>query len=543
MHQSMHVDVLIVGAGVAGLTAALRLLQQAEKDRQKISVCILEKAEEVGGHIISGAVMDPRALDELWPDWEREFIAEPVRDNDEKLHFLFNQQSAITLPNYIIPEVFSHHNGRIVSLSMLCCWLAEKVAALGGDILTGVCASKLIFDEQGRSCGVETGDYGRDAQGKPGVGFMPGLRVLARQVLLAEGARGSLSRQVIEHFNLSRHCHPQHYALGLKEMWQIEASVHRLGRVEHFIGWPLQQQQANGGLFAYHLPQQRLALGLVADLDYDNLQFDPYLIFQRVKHHPKLKRLLLGGTRIGFGARAIAKGGLSALPKTVFPGGMLLGCAAGTLNPQRIKGIHTGMKNAMLAADVLYPWLQRQEEDAGLEQAFSDALRGSWLWHELYASRDFTAAVRRYGTVIGAAVWWAAGLPGLRHLPWRFPPPKADNLSVLTKPNKMQPMAAFQPDGVLSFDRPSSLFLSRITTRSSQPCHLQHPQLTSLQCELAIHYCPGGVFSWQESEAGRQFHLNAHNCLHCKTCDIKDPNQTLRWTPPEGGSGPRYQEM
>ncbi|MEB7884979.1 electron transfer flavoprotein-ubiquinone oxidoreductase [Serratia fonticola] len=542
MHQSMHVDVLIIGAGVAGLTAALRLLQQAESHQQKISVCLLEKAEQVGGHIISGAVMDTRALDELWPGWEREVAAEPVRHQGDRLHLLLNQQRAMTLPHFLVPGAFSHRDGRLINLSALCCWLAEKVTELGGDILPGVCGSRLVFDEQGKVSGVESGDYGRDRQGQPGSAFIPGMRLLARQILLAEGARGSLSRQAIEHFDLARDCRPQHYALGLKEVWQIDAAAHRLGLVEHFIGWPLRQQQVSGGLFAYHLPRQRLALGLAADLDYDNPHFSPYLSFQRAKHHPRLQRLLQGGSRIGFGARAIAKGGGPALPKMTFPGGMLLGCAAGTLNPQRMKGIHTAMKSAMLAADVLYPWLQQQADDSQLEQAFYEALQQSWLWEELSACRDFTAAVQRYGTAAGAAIWWASSLPVLRHLPWHFPAALADHHSASVA-SVGQALAASPPDNTLSFDHASSLYLSRIDVRPSQPCHLQHQQLTPLQCELAINYCPGNVFSWQQGEDGRLFTINSHNCLHCKTCDIKDPDQTLRWTPPEGGSGPRYQEM
>lgn len=542
MQQSMHVDVLIIGAGVAGLTAALRLLQQAELHRQDLSVCILEKADQIGGHIISGAVMDTRALDELWPGWEWEITSEPVANKGERLHLLINEQRTMTLPHFMVPGVFSHLGGRLINLSTLCCWLAEKVTASGGDILPGVCGRQLIFDEQGKVCGVESGDYGRDRQGQPGSTFIPGMRLLARQVLLTEGARGSLSRQVSEHFALAEGCRPQHYALGLKEVWQIDAAVHRLGLVEHFIGWPLQQQQVSGGLFAYHLPQQRLALGLAADLDYCNPQFSPYLSFQRAKHHPRLKHLLSGGSRIGFGARAIAKGGLPALPKMTFPSGMLLGCAAGTLNPQRMKGIHTAMKSAMLAADVLYPWLQQQADDNQLEQTFYAALHQSWLWDELTASRDFTAAVQRYGTIAGAAVWWASGLPGLRHLPWHLSLGLADHQSISVTPVR-QTLATVPTDNELSFDHASSLYLSRIEVRASQPCHLQHQQLTPQQCELAINYCPGNVFNWQQGEDGQVFTINDHNCLHCKTCDIKDPEQTLRWMPPEGGSGPRYQEM
>ncbi len=542
MQQSMHVDVLIIGAGVAGLTAALRLLQQAKNHQQTLSVCILEKAEQVGEHIISGAVMDPRALDELWPGWEREIASEPVQRKGERLHLLINDRHAVTLPHYMVPGVFSHRGGRLVNLSALCCWLAKKVTALGGDILSGVCGRQLVFDEQGKVCGVESGDYGRDLQGRPGRAFIPGMRLLARQTLLAEGARGSLSRQVIEHFDLAEGRRSQHYALGLKEVWQIESARHRLGLVEHFIGWPLQQQQVSGGLFAYHLPHQRLALGLVADLDYRNPQFSPYFSFQQVKHHPRLRHLLSGGSRISYGARAIVKGGLLALPKMVFPGGMLLGCAAGTLNPQRMKGIHTAMKSAMLAAEALRPWLLQQTDDSQLEQSFYAALHQSWLWDELVASRDFTGAVQRYGTAAGAAAWWASGLPGLRHLPWRFPPALADHLNTSIIPVGRS-IAALPTDNAVSFDHASSLHLSRLQVRSSQPCHLQYQQLTPQQCELAINYCPGNVFSWQQGEDGRVFTINSHNCLHCKTCDIKDPEQTLRWTPPEGGSGPRYQDM
>ena len=542
MQQSLQVDVLIIGAGVAGLTAALRLLQQAQHHRRTLSVCILEKAGQIGEHSISGAVMDTRALDELWPDWAREIVNEPVNNTGEQLHLLINEQRALTLPHFMIPGKFAHHGDRLINLSALCCWLAEKVTALGGDILPGISGRRLIFDEQGNVCGVESGDYGRDRQGQPGSAFIPGIRLLARQVLLAEGARGSLARQAIEHFALSEGCRPQHYALGLKEVWQIDASAHCPGAVEHFVGWPLRQQQVSGGLFAYHLPQQRLALGLAADLDYRNPQFSPFLSFQRAKHHPRLKRLLSGGSRIGFGARTIAKGGLPALPKMTFPGGMLLGCAAGTLNPQRMKGIHTAMKCAMLAADALFPWLQHPAEHSQLEQSFYTSLHRSWLWDELTASRHFSAAVQRYGTLPGAALWWLSALPGIRRLPWHFSSALADHQSTSAVPVG-RPLTAVPADNVLSFDHASSLHLSRIEVRASQPCHLEHQQLTLQQCELAIGYCPGNVFSWQQGEDGNVFTINSHNCLHCKTCDIKDPEQTLRWTPPEGGSGPRYQEM
>jgi electron-transferring-flavoprotein dehydrogenase len=543
MEQSIQVDVLIIGAGVTGLTAALRLLQQADSHRQQLSVCLLEKSDEIGGHIISGAVMDTRALDELYPDWEKEISTWLTPCIQEMLHFMLTRRQVISLPDPVIPEVFLRRQCRLVSLSELCRWLAGKVIAAGGEILTGVSGSQLMFDHAGRVSGVITGDYGRESSGEPGPGFISGMRIQARQTLLAEGARGSLSRDAIGRFGLAATAsQPQHYALGLKELWQINESLHCPGRVEHFTGWPLAPLRVNGGLFAYHMPNCQLALGMVADLDYSDMRFNPFETFQRARHHPRLAQLLAGGTRIAFGARALAKGGLKALPQMTFPGGMLLGCAAGTLNPQRMQGIHTAMKSALLAADVLYPWLQGHPNDDQLAQAFSNAFRGSWLWNELYEARDFPVAVRRFGTLCGTALWWISRFP-LAHL-WlsRLTPPLADHrhVSVSSFATKLP---KFEPDGVLSFDRASSLYLSRIVSRSTQPCHLQCTNMTQQQGEMATHYCPGGVFVWQENESGRRLHINGQNCLHCKTCDIKDPQQTLRWCPPEGGSGPRYQDM
>lgn len=541
MPQIMHVDVLIIGAGVAGLSAAARLLQLAKQQQQTLSVCILEKAEQIAEHIISGAVMDTRALDELFPDWEQSFDAPQTTKNDQHLHLLLNSQRALTLPDFIIPEVFKYNDGRLISLAGFCRWLAEKVTRLGGDILTQVPARQFDYDEAGRVCGVVTGDYGRDEKGRPGGNFMPGIRIRARQTLLAEGARGSLARLATERFSLAEHCRPQHYALGLKEIWQLDSVRHHPGRVEHFVGWPLAPQEVNGGMFVYHLPEQRVAIGLIADLDYKHPYFSAADSFQCSKHHPRLRKLLEGGTRLEFGARTLAKGGWFALPKMTFPGGMLIGCAAGTLNPQRMKGIHTAMKSAMLAAEVLYPWLQSRAQDAQLEQTFSKALRESWLWRELFAARDYTPAIQQHGTLVGAALWWSSQYPGLNHLIHFRQPAPADHLQTLAASSGEPP--AFRPDNIISFDKPSSLYLSHLSGRSYQPCHLQHTKLTTQQQEMSVHYCPAGVFSWLENSGERHFQISGQNCLHCKTCDIKDPLQKLRWTPPEGGSGPRYLDM
>lgn len=539
MPQTMHVDVLIIGAGVAGLSAAARLLQLAKQNT--LSVCILEKSEQIGEHIISGAVMDTRALDELFPDWEQRFAAPRAEKNDEHLHLLLNSQHALTLPDLVIPDVFKHNGGRLISLAALCRWLAKQVTLLGGDILTQAPARQFDFDEEGRVCGVITGDYGRDEKGRPGGNFMPGIRIHARQTLLAEGARGSLTRLATERFSLAGHCRPQHYALGLKEIWQIDAARHHPGRIEHFVGWPLSSRKVNGGLFAYHLPEQRVALGLVADLDYADPFFSPADSFQHSKHHPRLRALLEGGTRLEFGARALAKGGWYALPKMTFPGGMLIGCAAGTLNPQRMQGIHTAMKSAMLAAETLYPWLQSPAPDTQLEQTFSNVLRESWLGQELFAARNFTPAVQQHGMLMGAALWWGSQYPGLNRLIHFRQSAAADHLRTL--PGDCGKPAVFKPDEILSFDKPSSLYLSHLSGRSYQPCHLQHTNLTTQQREMSVSYCPAGVFGWLDNNGERHFQINGQNCLHCKTCDIKDPQQTLRWSPPEGGSGPRYVDM
>ncbi|TGG96073.1 electron transfer flavoprotein-ubiquinone oxidoreductase [Natronospirillum operosum] len=548
--ESMEFDVVIVGAGPAGLSAAIRLKQLAAEQDQELNVCVLEKGSEVGAHILSGAVFEPRALNELLPDWQAQGAPLDTPVDSDDILLLRNAESALKVPNFLAPRTMHNHGNYIISLGNLCRWLAEQAEALGVEIFPGFAAQSPLI-EDGKVVGVLTGDMGVAADGTPKDSFMPGMELRARVTLFAEGARGHIGKQLVREFNLDEGCDPQHYGLGIKELWDIPAAQHKPGKVVHATGWPLREHGANGGAFLYHLQNGQAVLGLITDLNYENPHLSPFDEFQRMKHHPAIAGVLKGGKRVSYGARAIAKGGIQSLPKMSFPGGLLIGCDAGTLNFAKIKGSHTAMKSGMVAAEVVWQEAQQDWAGAGAGAAlpYDEAFKASWAWQELYQQRNFGPAMHRFGNILGAAYAFIdLNLFGGR-LPWTWRDPVADHNSL--KPADQQPTIEYpRPDNELSFDKLSSVFLSNTNHEEDQPVHLRlaDPALpTGLHWEQfrepAQRYCPAGVYEVVEEDGEKRFQINAQNCVHCKTCDIKDPSQNINWVAPEGGGGPNYPNM
>jgi len=539
--EAMEFDVVIVGGGPAGLAAAIRLKQLAGENGEDFSVCLIEKGAEIGAHILSGAVIDPRALDELLPDWKT--TGAPLNAPVSEDRFLILSETGATqLPNALLPGCFHNEGNYVISLGNLCRWLGEQAEALGVEIYPGFAGAEVLFDENGAVKGVATGDMGRLHDGSEGPNFQPGMELHGKYTFFAEGCRGHLGKQLIAHFKLDRDADPQTYGIGLKELWEIDPQQHQSGLVIHSGGWPMQPDTYGGG-FLYHLENNQVAVGFVVGLGYQNPHLSPYEEFQRFKTHPEIRKFLAGGKRIAYGARALVAGGLQSLPETVFPGGVLVGDDAGFLNAARIKGSHCALKTGALAAEACFAALCEGRQRDVLA-AYPESFRQSWLYDELHQARNFKPWMAK-GLWLGSLMFGIDQLLLRGKAPWTLHHSAPDHA-------KLKPAADCpKPDGVITFDRLSSVFLSSTNHEEDQPCHLTLKDATvPIAVNLATYdapeqrYCPAGVYEILRDEAGNpRLQINAQNCVHCKTCDIKDPTQNIVWVVPQGGEGPTYPNM
>lgn len=551
--ESMQVDVVIIGAGPAGLSAACRLMQLAQAAARELSVVVLEKGSEVGAHILSGAVFEPRALQELFPDWKERGAPLTTQVSSDQIYFFTSEKRAIRMPNLFVPKPMRNHGNYIVSLGEVCRWLAQQAEALGVEVFPGFAATEVLYHEDGRVKGVATGEMGRGADGAQKPAYEAGMELHARATIFAEGCRGHLGKQLIAQFKLDAASQTQHYAIGIKELWKIDSKNHKPGLVVHGAGWPLSQNGASGGSFLYHLGDNLVSTGLITDLSYRNPYLSPFDEFQRLKHQKIFQRHLAGGERIAYGARAITKGGFHALPKMVLPSetgnALLIGCDAGTLNFAKIKGSHTAMKSGMLAAETIFDALQKAGEKDNISLAeYPQRFKKSWLHQELHRARNFGAAIHKFGVWLGGAYNYLEQNWMRGKLPLNLADPQPDH--PLHPASQHQPIAYPKPDGKLSFDKTSSVYLSNTNHEEDQPVHLR---LTEPAQALSVNhktyagpearFCPAGVYEFPETNGKTEFRINAQNCVHCKTCDIKDPGGNITWVAPEGGGGPNYANM
>lgn len=564
--ESMEFDVVIVGAGPAGLSAAIKIRQLAiENNLPDLSVCVVEKGSEVGAHILSGAVLEPRAINELFPNWKEEGAPLNVPVTEDKTFFLLSDTTSKEVPHWMVPKTLHNDGNYAVSLGNVVRWLGQKAEELEVSIFPGFAASEVLYHEDGTVKGIQTGDMGIGKDGEPTHNFTPGYELHAKYTLFAEGCRGHLGKRLIAKYNLDKNVDPQHYGIGIKELWEIDPAKHKEGLVMHGAGWPLAETASSGGWFLYHIENNQVSLGMIIDLSYENPHMYPFMEMQRWKTHPLIKQYLEGGKRISYGARAVVKGGFNSLPKLTFPGGCLIGDDAGFLNMAKIKGSHTAMKSGMLCGEAVFEAIAAGVEKGGDlaiarvtegEDLFTKELtsytekyNNSWLKEELYNTRNFGPAMHKFGQWIGGAFNFID--QNVFKVPFTLHDLKQDFAALKTvdatsfKPNYPK------PDGKLTFDRLSSVFISNTVHEENQPAHLKLtdpsiPVNVNLPKwdEPAQRYCPAGVYEIMEDNDGsKRFQINAANCVHCKTCDIKDPSQNITWVTPEGGGGPNYPNM
>ena len=544
----MEFDVVIVGGGPAGLAAACRLAQLGKEAGNELSVCVVEKGSEIGAHILSGAVLEPRALDELFPTWRDMGAPVTTAVQGDLFYYMTGTGSAIKLPQFLVPKTTRNHGNYIASMGDLCRWLGEQAEAMEVNIFPGFAAAETLYDDQGRVRGIATGDMGISAGGEKKGTYQAGYELLAKYTIFCEGCRGNLGKALMEKFDLRGEADPQHYGIGVKEIWTIDPAKHQEGLVIHTLGWPLKNNTEGGG-FLYHAENDQVYLGLIVALNYSNPHLSPFDEFQRWKHHPRIRHYLEGGKRVSYGARAVNKGGLQSLPKLVFPGGLLAGCEAGFLNGAKIKGNHTAMKTGMLAAEAVFEALAGGDEGGGVLTGFEDRVKASWVYDELHHSRNFGPAQHKLGTFLGAAFTWVDQTIFRGKLPFTLHNREPDHES-LRQASQCKPIEYPKPDGKISFDKLSSVFLSSTNHEEDQPSHLvlEDPEVPishnlPLYDEPAQRYCPAGVYEVVEEGGTARFQINAQNCVHCKTCDIKDPTQNIQWVVPEGAGGPNYSNM
>jgi len=549
--ESMDYDVVIVGGGPSGLSAAIRLKQLAASGNREVSVCVLEKGSEVGAHILSGAVIDPKGLSELIPDWQAQGAPLDTPVTEDRF-LVLTPDRGYRIPNALLPRLMNNHGSYIASLGDVCRWLGTRAEALGVEIYPGFAAAEVLYDGRGAVAGVATGDMGIAKDGSHKPDYAPGMELRAKYTLFAEGCRGSLSQELMKRFNLRDGVDPQKYGIGLKELWQVEPSRHRKGLVVHSQGWPL-DSRTGGGSFMYHYGENLVAVGFVVHLNYENPHLSPYDEFQRFKTHPEVRDTFAGGKRLAYGARAINEGGLQSVPKLAFPGGALVGCAAGFLNVPRIKGTHNAMKTGMLAAEAAFAALGAGRAHDALDD-YDAGWRKSWVYEDLWKVRNVKPGLKWgmwAGTIHGGFHMWMNDLGLGALVPWTLRHGKPDNETL--KPAGQMPRIDYPKyDGTLTFDKLSSVFLSNTNHEENQPSHLTlRDAATPVNVNLALYdgpeqrYCPAGVYEYvaDESGSGKRLQVNAQNCVHCKTCDIKDPNQNINWVPPQGGEGPVYPNM
>ena len=543
--EYMEYDVVVVGAGPSGLSAASRL-KQINPD---ISVCVVEKGSEVGAHILSGAVFEPTALDELFPDWQSMSAPLETAVSKDSVKLLTGEHSQLTIPSLFVPKTMHNKGNYIISLGKFCRWLAQQAENIGVEIFPGFAAAQILYGDRGEVCGIITGDMGIGQTGEKKQSFMQGMELRAKYTLFAEGCRGHLGKQLIDKYQLDSGKDPQHYGIGIKELWKVPDNQHKPGLVIHSAGWPLSESDSLGGGFVYHLEDNQVAVGLITNLSYSNPYLSPYDEFQRYKQHPAIKQYLQGGERLTYGARAVVKGGLQSQPKMSFPGGILIGDDAGTLNFAKIKGSHTAMKSGMIAAEVVADALACGDQHTDLE-SYAQAYKSSWAYRELHQQRNFGPAQHKFGAVLGAVYAFIDINLFNGYLPWTLRDKTPDH-KMLNTADKSRKIQYPKYDGIISFDKASSVFLSNTNHEEDQPCHLQLqdpiiPMSTNLPLydEPAQRYCPAAVYEVvTESDGNKKLQINAQNCVHCKTCDIKDPSQNINWVSPEGSGGPNYPNM